>query len=88
MESSQTSDYHEKLQLNGSENFPGELQITLQSAINSSPSKSEPWLPNSQKQEFTVLYSKSSLCVKWKFDTLIAYRLFSISFLDLNQHAF
>ena len=30
MESSQASDYHEKLQLNGSENFPGELQITLQ----------------------------------------------------------
>ena len=29
MESSQASDYHEKLQLNGSENFPGELQITL-----------------------------------------------------------
>ena len=30
MESSQASDNHEKLQLNGSENFPGELQITLQ----------------------------------------------------------
>ena len=31
MESSHASDYHEKLQLNGSENFPGdELQITLQ----------------------------------------------------------
>ena len=30
MESSQVSDYYEKLQLNGSENFPGELQITLQ----------------------------------------------------------
>ena len=32
MDSSQASDYHEKLQLglNGSENFPGELQITLQ----------------------------------------------------------
>ena len=29
MESSHVSDYHEKLQLNGSENFPGELQITL-----------------------------------------------------------
>ena len=29
MESSQASDYHEKLQLNGSENFLGELQITL-----------------------------------------------------------
>ena len=30
MESSLASDYHEKLQLNGSENFLGELQITLQ----------------------------------------------------------
>ena len=30
MESSQASDYHEKMQLNSSENFPGELQITLQ----------------------------------------------------------
>ena len=30
MERSQASDYHEKLQLNSSENFPGELQITLQ----------------------------------------------------------
>ena len=30
MESSQASDYHEKLQLNGSENFSGELKITLQ----------------------------------------------------------
>ena len=30
MESSQASDYLEKLQLNASENFPGELQITLQ----------------------------------------------------------
>ena len=30
MESSQLSDYHEKLQLNGSENFLSELQITLQ----------------------------------------------------------
>ena len=30
MESSQASDYHEKLQLNGSGNFPSELQITLQ----------------------------------------------------------
>ena len=29
MESSQASYYHEKLHLNGSENFPGELQITL-----------------------------------------------------------
>ena len=29
MESNQGSDYHEKLQLNGNENFPGELQITL-----------------------------------------------------------
>ena len=29
MESSEASDYHEKLQLHGSENFPGELQITL-----------------------------------------------------------
>ena len=30
MESSQGSEYREKLQLNGSENFPDELQITLQ----------------------------------------------------------
>ena len=30
MESSQASDYHENLQLYGSENFPGELQIILQ----------------------------------------------------------
>ena len=30
MESSQASDYHENLQLNGCANFPGELQITLQ----------------------------------------------------------
>ena len=30
MESSQASDYLEKLQLNASKNFPGELQITLQ----------------------------------------------------------
>ena len=30
MESSQASDYHETLQLNGSDNLPGELQITLQ----------------------------------------------------------
>ena len=29
MESNHVSDYHEKLQLNGSENVPGELQITL-----------------------------------------------------------
>ena len=30
MESSQESDYHEKLQMVVSANFPGELQITLQ----------------------------------------------------------
>ena len=55
MESSQASDYHEKLQLNSSEKFPGELQITLQlgsrwafeaTYINSSLSKSKSCWPD------------------------------------------
>ena len=83
MESSQASVYHEKLQLNGSENFPGELQITLPSwvqgellrrAINSSPSKSKPYKIHSDATSILKIgYSLvllTSFCEGWNATSL------------------